>query len=63
MQSTALNVAGIIFLILSILQLIRVVAKVKIVVNDRITVPMWASMIASPVLFLLAVYMFIAAAR
>lgn len=61
MQITALNVAGIIFLILSIMQLMRVIVKAKIVVNDKIVIPLWLSMIASPIMFLLAIYMFIAA--
>lgn len=61
MQITALNLAGIIFLVMSIMQLIRVIAKAKIVVNDRIVIPLWLSMIASPILFLLAIYMLIAA--
>lgn len=61
MQIIALNVAGIIFLIMSIMQLIRVIVKAKVVVNDRIVIPLWISMIASPVLLLLAIYMFTAA--
>ena len=61
MQITALTVAGIIFLALGIMQLIRVMRKVKIVVNDKIVIPIWLSMIASPVMLMLAIYMFIAA--
>ena len=61
MPAVALTVAGLIFLIMSIMQLIRVIVKAKIVVNDKIVIPLWFSMIASPVLFLLAIYMFIAA--
>ncbi len=60
-QALALTVAGIIFLALGIMQLIRVMRKVKIVVNDRIVIPLWLSMIASPVMLMLAIYMFIAA--
>ncbi len=61
MKENALIAAGIIFLIMSIMQLIRVIVKAKIVVNDRIVIPLWVSMIASPVLLLLAICMFIAA--
>ena len=61
MQITALHVAGVIFLIMSIVQLIRVMVKAKIVVNDKIIIPLWVSMIASPVMLLLAIYMFTAA--
>ena len=60
MQTVALTIAGTIFLIMSIIQLIRVIVKAKIVVNDRIVIPLWVSMIASPVLLLLAIYMFTA---
>ena len=63
MPAVALTVAGLIFLVMSIMQLMRVIVKAKIVVNDRIVIPLWLSMIASPVLFLLAIYMFIAARR
>ena len=61
MQIAALNVAGIIFLVMSIMQLIRVIVKAKIVVNDKIVIPLWISAIASPVMLLLAIYMFTAA--
>lgn len=61
MQTTALNVAGLIFLLMSIMQLTRVIMGAKVVVNDKIIIPLWLSMIASPVMFLLSVYMFIAA--
>lgn len=63
MQSLALKIAGSVFLIMSIIQFTRVIMRVKIVVNDRIGIPLWLSMIASPVLLLLAIYMFIVAAR
>ena len=56
----ALMVAGLIFLGMSIMQFIRVIAKAKIVVNDKIVIPLWFSMVASPVLLALSVYMFIA---
>ena len=56
-----LTVAGFIFLIMSVMQLMRVIAKAKVVINDKIVIPLWMSMIASPALLLLAVYMFIAA--
>ena len=59
MAITALKVAGFIFLFMSIMQLIRVIVKAKIVVNDKIVIPLWISMIASPVLLLLAIYMFV----
>jgi hypothetical protein len=60
MQTTALNVAALVFFIVSIIHLLRVIFKAKIVVNDRIVIPLWVSIIASPVMFLIAVYMFIA---
>ena len=60
MAITALKVAGFIFLFVSIMQLMRVVVKAKIVVNDKIVIPLWISMIASPVMLLLSIYMFIA---
>ena len=61
MKNTALNIAGTIFLIMAILQLIRVMVKAKVMINDRIVIPLWMSKIASPVLFLLSAFMFIAA--
>lgn len=61
MQFTALNIAGVIFLIMAIMQLMRVIVKAKIVVNDKIIIPLWLSIIALPIIFLLAIYMFIAA--
>jgi hypothetical protein len=63
MQIMALKTAGVVFLAMSIIQFIRVISKAKVVVNDRISIPLWLSMIASPVLLLLAIYMFIAAMR
>ncbi len=60
MQTTALNVAAAVFFIMSIAQLLRVIFKAKVVVNDKIVIPLWVSMIASPVMFLLALYMFLA---
>jgi len=59
MQIIALRVAGSIFLVMSIMQLMRVIVKAKVVVNDRIVIPLWLSMIASPVMLSLAIYMFI----
>lgn len=61
MQTTALHVAALIFFVMSIAQLLRVIFKVKVVVNDKIVIPLWVSMIASPVMFLLALYMFLTA--
>ena len=61
MKNIALNIAGIIFLVMSIMQLIRVIVKAKIIINDKIVIPLWVSMIASPVMLLLAIYMFTAA--
>jgi len=63
MQIIALNVAGSIFLIMSIMQFMRVILKAKIVVNDKIIIPLWLSKVASPVMLLLAIYMFIAASK
>lgn len=61
MQIVALKLAGAIFLVMSFMQLMRVIMKARIVVNDRIVIPLWLSMIALPVMLLLAIYMFIAA--
>ncbi|MCX5686854.1 MAG: hypothetical protein NTW09_05310 [Candidatus Omnitrophica bacterium] len=63
MKNIALSMAGVIFLIMSIMQLLRFILKAKITVNDKIIIPLWLSMIASPVMFLLAIYMFLAARR
>ena len=60
MQIIALKVAGVIFLVMSIMQFLRVVFKVKITANDKV-IPIVLSMAASPVMLLLAIYMFIAA--
>ena len=60
MQTIALNVAALIFLVMSIAQLLRVIFKVRVTVNDRV-VPVGLSMIISPALLLAAIYMFIAA--
>lgn len=61
MQTIALNVASAIFLIMSVLQLLRVIFRVKVIINDRIVIPIGLSMITSPVMFLLSLYMFISA--
>ncbi len=58
MQNLALKVAGCIFVIVAIMQLLRVLFKVKIVVNDNIIVPIWLSVVASIVALLLALFMF-----
>ena len=63
MQIAALKVAGFIFLVMSIMQLLRVMVKAKIVINDKINIPLWLSMIAAPVTLLLAICMFIAAKK
>jgi len=60
MQIIALNVAGVIFLVMSIMQFLRLLFKVKITANGKV-IPLWLSMIASPVMLLLSIYMFIAA--
>lgn len=57
MQIVALRVAGFIFLVMSVMQFLRVVFKVKVTANDKV-IPLWLSMIASPVMLLLAIYMF-----
>jgi len=62
MQIIALKVAWFIFLAMSIMQLLRVVFKVKVTANDKV-IPLWLSMIAAPVMLALAIYMFIAAGR
>lgn len=61
MQIVALRLAGFIFLVMSVMQFMRVIVKAKVVVNDKIVIPLWFSMIASPVMLLLAIYMFTAA--
>lgn len=60
MQTIALNIAAFIFFAMSIVQLLRVIFKVKVTVNDKV-LPVGLSMIMSPILLLLAIYMFIAA--
>jgi len=62
MAIIALKIAGLIFLAMSVMQFLRVIFKVKITANDKV-IPLWLSMIASPVLLLLSIYMFIAAMR
>ena len=63
MQTTALIIAGFIFLVVSIIHLMRVIIKAKVVVNDKIIIPIWVSMIAAPVTLLLAICMLITARK
>ena len=60
MAIIALNVAGVIFLAMSFMQFLRLVFKVRVTANDKV-IPLWLSMIASPVMLLLSIYMFIVA--
>ena len=60
MEIIALKVAGFVFLTVSILQLLRVLFKVKVTANNFV-VPVWLSVIASVVALLLALFMFAAA--
>lgn len=59
-MATALKVAGTIFLIMSCMQFLRVIFRVKVTANGKV-VPLWLSMIASPVMLALAIYMFMEA--
>ena len=62
MQIVALRVAGFIFLVMSIMQCLRLLFQVTITANGKI-IPLWLSMIAAPVMLLMAIYMFIAARK
>jgi hypothetical protein len=56
-QKPALNVAGVIFLVIAILHLVRVIFKWEAVINSH-SVPMPASLMAFVVFFLLSLWMF-----
>jgi len=56
-QKAALNAAGVIFLVISILQLLRVIFKPEVIVMG-IVIPLWPNAVAFVVFFLLSLWMF-----
>jgi hypothetical protein len=57
MQKTALKVAGTIFSIIAVLQLLRFVLKVEVIAAGH-AIPLWVSLVAFLVMSLLALWMF-----
>lgn len=57
MKDIALKVAGFVFLVVSILQLLRVIFGIKVVAGGHV-VPVWLSLVAFIVMGLLAIWMF-----
>ncbi|MBI4358805.1 MAG: hypothetical protein HY584_05850 [Candidatus Omnitrophica bacterium] len=56
-KKTALNVAGVIFLLVAILHLVRSIFRVSVVIGD-FSVPSSYSIVAAVVAFLLSLWMF-----
>lgn len=56
-KKVALNVAGVVFLLVSVLHLIRLIFQVEVVVGS-FTVPHWYSGAFAAVTFLLSLWMF-----
>ena len=56
-QKTALNVAGVVFLIVAVVHLLRVLLKWQITV-ENFTVPGWYSLVGFLVAFSLSLWMF-----
>ena len=63
MQVMALIAAGVIFSAVSIMHFMRLILKAKVVLNDKIVIPLWLSMVAASTTLLLAICMFIAARK
>jgi hypothetical protein len=56
-KKAALNTAGVVFLIISILQLLRVIFKPEVIVAGNV-IPLWPNAIAFALFFLLSLWMF-----
>ncbi len=56
-RKAALNIAGVIFLLMSILHLVRLIFKLEVVIGN-FTIPLWYSLVGFIVPFLLSVWMF-----
>ena len=56
-QKTALNVAGIIFLVIAVMHLLRTIFKWQALINGH-AVPVSASLVAFALFFLLSLWMF-----
>ena len=63
MKDVALYIAGTLFLLMSVMQFLRVIYKVKIVVNDRINIPVWICLYTAPALLAWSIFLFYAASR
>lgn len=53
----ALNTAGVVFLVIAVLHLLRVIFKWEVVIVGS-AVPVWASIVAFAVFFLLSLWVF-----
>jgi hypothetical protein len=58
MKNVALKVSGVFFLLVATLHLVRVLWKIPVVVSG-IVMPLYLSMVAAVVAFLLAIWMFV----
>ncbi|MBI4394886.1 MAG: hypothetical protein HY583_01690 [Candidatus Omnitrophica bacterium] len=56
-KQSALNVAGVIFLLMAVVHVVRFIFRTDIVVGT-FTVPHWYSLVAAAVAFLLSLWMF-----
>lgn len=56
-KKIALNVAGVIFLLMSIFHLVRFIFKLEVVIGD-FTVPVWYSLLGFIIPFLLSLWIF-----
>ncbi|MBI1978358.1 MAG: hypothetical protein HYS55_06355 [Candidatus Omnitrophica bacterium] len=56
-KKSALSVAGVIFLIISVFHLIRAIFQTEVVVGT-VTLPVWPSVAGAVVFFLLSLWMF-----
>jgi len=60
MEIVALKVAGIIFLTVSVMHLLRVLFKVKVTAGSFV-VPLWLSLLGFAITLSLSIFMFVAA--
>ena len=57
LKRTAVNVAGVVFLLVAILHLVRFIFRVDVIVGN-FAVPHWYSLVGAGVAFLLSLWMF-----
>ena len=56
-KQIALNIAGVVFLVVSIVHLLRVIFRVEVIIN-QVSIPIWYSGVLALVAFALSLLMF-----